>query len=107
MSMGHRVRIGQRHSRGGLPNKPSQIKTGGLTQNGFPKRASLCTLPPELAERAGFEPAEPYGSRALQARALGRTTLPLRAYYGADYTIRWRGWQEPALHEIYSPSSPL
>ena len=32
---------------------------------------------PRLAERAGFEPAEPFGSRALQARALGRTMLPL------------------------------
>ncbi len=32
-----------------------------------------------MAERAGFEPAEPEGSRALQARALGRTMQPLRA----------------------------
>ncbi len=31
-----------------------------------------------LAERAGFEPAVPFGTRALQARALGRTTLPLQ-----------------------------
>jgi hypothetical protein len=31
-----------------------------------------------LAERAGFEPALPFGKRALQARALGQTTLPLR-----------------------------
>jgi hypothetical protein len=31
-----------------------------------------------MAERAGFEPALPYGKRALQARALGQTTLPLR-----------------------------
>ncbi len=30
------------------------------------------------AERVGFEPTEPFGSRALQARALGQTTLPLR-----------------------------
>jgi hypothetical protein len=30
-----------------------------------------------VAERAGFEPAEPFGSRALQARALDQTTLPL------------------------------
>jgi hypothetical protein len=36
-------------------------------------------LPPGfMAERAGFEPALPYGKRALQARALGQTTLPLR-----------------------------
>jgi hypothetical protein len=34
-----------------------------------------------MAERAGFEPAEPEGSRALQARAFGRTMQPLRAYY--------------------------
>ena len=46
-----------------------------------------------MAERAGFEPAEPFGSRALQARALGQTTQPLRAYYGADYTILRQGWQ--------------
>jgi hypothetical protein len=30
------------------------------------------------AERVGFEPTEPCGSRALQARAFGQTTLPLR-----------------------------
>jgi hypothetical protein len=30
----------------------------------------------------GFEPTEPYGSRALQARAFGQTTQPLRAYCG-------------------------
>ena len=29
------------------------------------------------AERVGFEPTVPCGTRALQARALGRTTLPL------------------------------
>ena len=29
------------------------------------------------AERVGFEPTEPYGSRALQARALGQTMRPL------------------------------
>jgi hypothetical protein len=32
---------------------------------------------PLQAERVGFEPTEPCGSRALQARALGRTTQPL------------------------------
>ena len=31
-----------------------------------------------VAERAGFEPAVPCGTRALQARALGRTTQPLQ-----------------------------
>lgn len=47
-----------------------------------------------LAERAGFEPAFPYGKHALQACALGQTTRPLRIYTGgflpageADYTI--------------------
>ena len=35
---------------------------------------------PVVAERAGFEPAEHFCSRALQARALGLTMLPLRAY---------------------------
>src|SRR3972149_2884560 len=30
-----------------------------------------------VAERVGFEPTEPFGSRALQARALDQTTLPL------------------------------
>ena len=29
------------------------------------------------AERVGFEPTVPCGTRALQARALGQTTLPL------------------------------
>jgi hypothetical protein len=51
-------------------------------------------LPPDLAERAGFEPAEHFCSRALQARALGQTTLPLLAYYAADYTTRQHAWQE-------------
>ena len=32
----------------------------------------------KMAEREGFEPSEPFGSRALQARALGRTMLPLQ-----------------------------
>ena len=32
-----------------------------------------------MAERKGFEPLIPCGIRALQARALGRTTQPLRA----------------------------
>lgn len=31
-----------------------------------------------LAEREGFEPSLPCGKRALQARALGQTTLSLR-----------------------------
>jgi hypothetical protein len=36
-------------------------------------------LPPNFsAERVGFEPTEPCGSRALQARALGQTTQPLQ-----------------------------
>ncbi len=48
-----------------------------------------------MAERAGFEPAVPFGTHALQACALGRTTLPLRvtdnvfnpsACDAADYT---------------------
>jgi hypothetical protein len=39
----------------------------------------LGRFPRSLAEREGFEPSEPFGSRALQARALGRTMLPLRA----------------------------
>ena len=30
------------------------------------------------AERVGFEPTEPCGSRALQARALGQTMRPLQ-----------------------------
>jgi hypothetical protein len=38
-----------------------------------------------LAERMGFEPMEPFGSRALQARALGRTMLPLHEC--GDYSI--------------------
>ena len=47
-----------------------------------------------MAERVGFEPTEPKGSRALQARAVGRTMQPLHAYYGRDYTT-WNGaWQE-------------
>ncbi len=46
-------------------------------------RSALCIF---KAERARFELAVPFGTRALQARALGRTTLPLRADYGADYT---------------------
>ena len=37
------------------------------------------------AERVGFEPTVPCGTRALQARALGQTTLPLQKY--ADSTI--------------------
>ena len=32
------------------------------------------------AERVGFEPTVPCGTRALQARALGRTMLPLHPY---------------------------
>ncbi len=41
-----------------------------------------------VAERVGFEPTEPEGSRALQARAFGRTMQPLQAYYDLDYTTR-------------------
>ena len=46
-----------------------------------------------MAERVGFEPTVPYGTRALQARAFGQTTLPLhtpdQAYLsgGRYYTI--------------------
>ena len=42
----------------------------------------------------GFEPTEPFGSRALQARALGQTTLPLHgdgrvfARPTGDYSMR-------------------
>lgn len=41
------------------------------------------------AERAGFEPAIPFGTHALQACALGRTMRPLRlpsVFGGRDYT---------------------
>ena len=48
-----------------------------------------------MAERAGFEPAEPCGSHALQACALGQTTQPLRIKLcnfeqlsARDYTTR-------------------
>ncbi len=41
-----------------------------------------------LAERMGFEPMEPFGSRALQARALDRTMLPLHEC--GDYSITGR-----------------
>ena len=47
---------------------------------------ALCDFREVEAERARFELAVPFGTRALQARALGRTTLPLRAYYAANYT---------------------
>jgi hypothetical protein len=41
-----------------------------------------------MAERVGFEPTEPFGSRALQARALGQTTLPLRLNWAKHYNMR-------------------
>ena len=46
------------------------------------------TLSAIEAERVGFEPTVPFGTRALQARALDQTTQPLQVYYGADYTMR-------------------
>jgi hypothetical protein len=39
------------------------------------EKDTTCVVP--KAERVGFEPTEPFGSRALQARALGQTTQPL------------------------------
>jgi hypothetical protein len=51
-----------------------------------------------VAERAGFEPAEPFGSRALQARALDQTTLPLHvspALVRAGFGIIARGSSTP------------
>jgi hypothetical protein len=71
---------------------------------------------PGLAERAGFEPAEPEGSRALQARAFGRTMQPLRAYYDQNYTIRYPASQESSpeafaadneMRDSISTSHPL
>jgi hypothetical protein len=50
-----------------------------------PGGATPCQGRPLVAERAGFEPAEHFCSRALQARALGRTMLPLRAMRRALY----------------------
>ena len=48
-----------------------------------------------VAERKGFEPLIPCGIRALQARALGQTTQPLRAiligresYFTINNTMR-------------------
>ena len=41
-----------------------------------------------MAERMGFEPMEPFGSRAPQARALDRTMLPLHEC--GDYSITRR-----------------
>ncbi len=43
---------------------------------------------PDVAERVGFEPTEPEGSRALQARAVNQTMQPLRDWYREDYSIR-------------------
>ena len=40
------------------------------------------------AERVGFEPTVPYGTRALQARALSQTMRPLRACQAAQI-ITW------------------
>jgi hypothetical protein len=53
----------------------------GESRTGLPvgkPRASISMV----AERVGFEPTEPFGSRALQARALGQTTQPLRTERG-------------------------
>ena len=39
------------------------------------------------AERVGFEPTVPYGTRALQARAISRTTRPLHSSSGKNYNM--------------------
>ncbi len=49
----------------------------GSKLTGHPNKKSSLTGAFSLAEREGFEPSEPFGSRALQARALGRTMQPL------------------------------
>ena len=46
-----------------------------------------------LAERAGFEPANPYGLHALQACALGQTTRPLPA----NLLGQWELYQKRAV----------
>jgi hypothetical protein len=65
----------------------------------LPPKKKRCLLNSEgiviiLAERVGFEPTLPCGKHALQACALGRTTLPLRMnarFFSAgrgDYTTK-------------------
>ena len=54
------------------------------------------------AEREGFEPSNPFGLRAFQARALGQTMRPL--LNSRDYTVHRRGGQVEAsrtvVHEV-------
>jgi hypothetical protein len=59
------------------------------------------------AERAGFEPALDFSKHALQACALGRTTLPLPAYYAVDYTIQPPRRQECQLGAFRLGDKPL
>ena len=48
-----------------------------LLQEGKKVKSPPCQWGSSMAERVGFEPTEDCSSRALQARALGRTMLPL------------------------------
>ena len=52
------------------------------------KRLQVETAAPmSMAERVGFEPTVPFGTRALQARALGRTMLPLQGWFQLRISI--------------------
>ena len=61
-------------------NAPEYI-TQSCLNSGSRKKQTSCKMREvdSLAERAGFEPANPYGLHALQACALGQTTRPLPA----------------------------
>ena len=52
------------------------------------RQTAACGASSELAERAGFEPAEVLPSHDFQSCALGRTMLPLHGFgLAKDYTI--------------------
>ena len=64
-----------------LPQGRRNVKSGQPPTN-FDGCPGEC-----VAERVGFEPTVPFGTRALQARALGRTMLPLQWYIQLNLSI--------------------
>ena len=60
-------------------NAPEYITQSWLVMEAKEQTSCKMREVDSLAERAGFEPANPYGLHALQACALGQTTRPLPA----------------------------
>ena len=82
-------------------NAPEYITQSWLVMEAKEQTSCKMREVDSLAERAGFEPANPYGLHALQACALGQTTRPLPAAFLGQRELYQKRTMNPAEQRTY------